>query len=298
MPRLRSARRGFTLPEIVVALTILGIIGLAMVRLIISQSGFTENQMALRNARTVSRNAMNIMLTDLRMVQDNGGLIGAATDSITVRVPMAFGLYCGSGSKTVSLLPVDSAMTALGQYDGWAIRDSVAETYSYKDANAPMALSALPTGNATICTDSVAGPGILSAPYGARVGRIVDMPDSPGGTASPGWPVFVYQVVTYRFEPSSAFAGRTGLFRKIKTGNNNTNWNSDEIIAPFDTSAKFRFYVLNADTAQSAVPAVLNNVRGLQLVLSGSSARSTQGNANAKMAQLVTGVFFKNRRDP
>ena len=293
----RAVRRAFTLVEIVTALTILGIIGLAMVRLIISQSRFTEGQMALRNARTVSRNAMNIMLTDLRMVQDNGGLIGASSDSITVRVPMAFGLLCStSGGATISLLPVDSAMTALGQYDGWAVRDSVAETYSYRDAGTPTALSSLSSGTTTVCTDSVAGPGIFPVTYGARTGRIVNVPDSPGGSSSPGWPVFLYQVVTYRFEPSSAFSGRTGLFRKVKTGSNTVN--SDEIIAPFDTSAKFRYYVLNADTAQSAVPGNLNTVRGLQLFLAGSSARSTAGNANAKMAALVTGVFFKNRRDP
>lgn len=298
MRRHALPRRGFTLIEIITALTILAIIGTAMVRLIISQSSFTEKQMAMRNARTVSRNAMNIMLTDLRMVQDNGGLVGANPDSITVRVPMAFGLLCSTagGGATMALLPVDSAMTALGRYDGWAVRDSVGETYSYKDANTPVALSSLSTGTTTTCTDSVAGPGIFPVTYGTRTGRIISVTESAAGPASPGWPVFLYQVVTYRFEPSSAFSGRTGLFRKIKTGNNSVS--SDEIIAPFDTSAKFRYYVANADTAQSAVPADLNTVRGLQLYLAGSSARSTAGNANAKTATLVTGVFFKNRRDP
>jgi hypothetical protein len=81
----------------------------------------------------------------------------------------------------------------------------------------------------------------------------------------------------------------------VKTGS--TTATVDEIIAPFDTSAKFRYYVLNADTAQTAVPADLNTVRGLQLYLAGSSPRIPQS-GTAAQAALVTGVFFKNRRDP
>src|SRR3954463_12943086 len=129
-------RRAFTLVEILTSLVILGIIGVAFVRLITSQARFTEGQMAMRNARTVSRNAMNIMLTDLRMVQDSGGLVSAASDSVVVRVPVAFGLLCANaaGVATMQLLPVDSAMTAMGQYSGWAYRDSTSGLFFYNDA--------------------------------------------------------------------------------------------------------------------------------------------------------------------
>ena len=295
-------RRGFTLVEILVALLILSIIGGGLVNMILSQTRFAEKQMSSRNARNVSRNAMNIMLTDLRMVQDNGGLIGASNDSVAVRVPVAFGLYCGrvSGINTLSLLPVDSAMTALGYYGGWASRDSTLETYAYNDANSVVPFSSLPAGIATTCTDTIAGPGISTVTFNGRTGKIVQTTDGPVGSPVPGWPVFVYQFVTYRFEASSAFPGRMGLFRKVKSGSNSAK--IDEIIAPFDTSAKFRYYILNADTAQWAPPASdtasLNRVRGLQLYLAGASARTPQTSISATTAALVTGVFFKNRRDP
>jgi prepilin-type N-terminal cleavage/methylation domain-containing protein len=291
------ARRAFTIVEILVAIVLLGIIGGALVRLIIVQSQFTEKQMAARNARAVSRNAMNIMLTDLRMVQDNNGLLGASNDSVTVRVPLAFGLFCArvSGIVTLSLLPVDSAMAALGEYGGWAYRDSTLETYSYADANTPISFNSMTSGVGTVCSNAVGGPGISQVSYQGRTGRVVQTTDGPTGTPIGGWPVFVYQTVTYRFQTSSAFPGRLGLFRKVKTGS--TTATVDEIIAPFDTSAKFRYYVLNADTAQTAVPADLNTVRGLQLYLAGSSPRIPQS-GTATQAALVTGVFFKNRRDP
>ena len=168
--RVGRFRRAFTLIEILVSLALLGIIGLAFVRLITSQARFTEGQMARRNARTVSRNSMNIMLTDLRMVEDNCGLIAASRDSVTVRVPETFGLLCANtgGVTTMQLLPVDSAMVELGYYSGWAYRDSVSGLFQYQDAVTPVALNAIPAGDASICTSTtvvlgVAGPGIQGA---------------------------------------------------------------------------------------------------------------------------------------
>jgi prepilin-type N-terminal cleavage/methylation domain-containing protein len=306
-PRLRHA---FTLIEILTSLAILGIIGLGFVRLILSQSRFTEGQMAMRNARTVSRNAMNIMLTDLRMVQDKGGLQFAARDSVTVRVPVAFGLLCANaaGIATVSLLPVDSAMTDLGWYSGWAFRDSVTGEFTYNNAATPMRFNSLDTGGGTgTCTDSaiVLGqqqPGVLPLTYTTssgttRTGKVVRLTDPVTlGAPNAGWPIFLYQQITYRFDSSTAYPHRVGLFRKIRTNDPNRPL-VDEIVAPFDSSAKFRFYALNADAAQDAVPADLNTVRGLELVLAGSSPRAQQGQKAAEQA-LVTGVFFKNRRDP
>lgn len=305
--RRSALRRAFTLVEIITSLAILGIIGLAFVRIVISQSRFTEGQMALRNARTVSRNAMNILLTDIRMVQDNGGLRFASRDSVTVRVPVAFGLLCANtlGVATMQLLPVDSAMTAMGQYSGWAYRDSVDGLFKYQEAVSPVGFNSLAAGTTTTCTDSttvmgVQRPGILPMTYTAgtttRSSKVIQVND-PVTVAAPnaGWPIFLYQQVTYRFQNSSAYPGRVGLFRKVRQ--NGGTPIVDEIIAPFDTSAKFRFYVLNADVSQAAAPADLNTVRGLELVLAGSSPRAQQGKKSAEQA-LITGVFFKNRRDP
>lgn len=297
-------RRGFTLIEIITSLAILGIIGLAFVRLVISQARFTEGQMALRNARSVSRNAMNIMLTDMRMVQDSGGLLFAKRDSVTMRIPVAFGLLCSNtpGNTTISLLPIDEAQTDLGEYAGWAYRDSASGQFVYNDAATPMTFNSLTIGNSNKCTSNgiVLGqqePGISQITFLGHTGKIVQLGD-PSAVVGPnhGWPVFLYQQVTYRFQGSTAYPGRIGLYRKVKT-NVPTAPIVDEIIAPFDASARFRFYVLNADVAADSAPANLNRVRGLELVLAGSSPRKQQGSSEAQQA-LVTGVFFKNRRDP
>lgn len=298
----QPARRGFTLTEILVALLIVGIIGAAMVRLILVQSRFAETQLAKRNARTVSRNAMNIMLTDLRMVEDTGGLLAASRDSVTVRVPVAFGMICKTGGNAVlSLLPVDSAMLALASYGGWAYRDSTSGVYTYTSATTIQPIANLSySGASTDCTDSTSGPGVLSITYGTRATKIVQVDGATVGVPNPGWPAFIYQNITYKFGSSSTFAGKIGLFRRIKSGGTSLapTYTVDEIIAPFDSSAKFRFYVLNSDTAQSAVPTNLRDVRGIQLVLTGSSQWNTRETGTTRTDPLVTGVFFKNRRDP
>jgi len=294
---ISRGRRGFTLAELLVTMVILGVIGAALVRLILVQARFSEGQMALRDARSVSRNAMNIMLTDLRMVQDYDGLTFASKDSVTVRMPIAFGLLCSTSPQvTMSLVPVDSALSSLGVYAGWAYRDSASGIYKYSVAANPAPINSIPNGLTTLCTDSVTGAGVLPITVGGRSSRMITVPDAPNGTPNAGWPVFIYQRVTYAFDSSKAFPGRIGLFRRLKSATGSTV--SDEIVAPFDTSAKFRFYVLNEDTAQSAVPASLNSVRGLQLVLAGASVTVPRGSSQAKQASLVTGVFFKNRRDP
>lgn len=287
-------RRGFTLVEMLVTLVILGIIGGALVKLVTVQGRFSQTQMALRSARNVSRDAMNIMLTDLRMVQDSGGLVAASRDSVTVRIPLAFGLVCStSGGTTVALLPADSAMTALGVYAGYAIRDSASGLYNYTVAATPLPYNSVANGLAATCVTA----GIDSVKYNGRSTRIVTLTDSPVGTSNVGWPVFIYQLVTYKFASSSAYPGRRGLWRLVKTSNPAAPV-TDEIIAPFDTSSKFRFYALNADKAQDTLPTHLGDVRGIELVLAGSSNEALPNNAQAKQATMVTGVFFKNRRDP
>jgi hypothetical protein len=171
------------------------------------------------------------------------------------------------------------------------------------------ALASTYYGNSGVCTDSlthafgVVGPGILPLSYttttgATRTSSLLAIPHTLLATPpNDGWPVFLYQEITYRFDSSTAYPHRVGLFRKVKAGNA-AGFISDEIIAPFDTAAKFRYYMLNNDAAQDApAPANYNTVRGLELNLAGSSPRAQQGKKAAQDG-LVTGVFFKNRRDP
>lgn len=289
--------RGYTLVELLIAIVILGIIAAAMTRLMVSQANFTSQQAALRGARSVSRDAYNILMTDLRMVQDSGGLMAAKADTIRIRVPMAFGLVCniGAPSTSVSLVPVDSALMALGTYGGVAYRDTTTGVYQWFVATASDAITTEPSPS--ICTDTTAlNPGIFTSSYNGRTGRIVRVKSMPGSTV--GAAMFIWQEITYAFDASVAFPGRgRGLWRTVTGTGAPSTWTRDEIIAPFDTSARFKFYVYNQDTSQVAVPAPISSIRGLDLVLNGLSIRPPSGTTTQKLTKATTSVFFKNRRD-
>ena len=299
--RTHAPRRGYTLVELTIAIVILGIVATAMIRLMVTQANFTSSQAAMRGARSVSRDAYNILMTDLRMVQDSGGLVYAKSDSIKVRVPMAYGLVCsqGAGYTVVSLVPGDSALFALGTYGGVAYRDTLSGVFQFTPVVSGDAITNEPS--TTLCTDSTAGPGIATQSYQAfngaartgKVARVKAMPAAPVGTV-----MFVWQEILYAFDSSAVYPHRgRGLWRTVTgTGAVNT-WTRDEIIAPFDSSARFKFYVYDQDTSQVAVPSPISKIRGFDLVLNGLSVRPPSGDTKQKVTKVTTAVFFKDRRD-
>jgi hypothetical protein len=70
------------------------------------------------------------------------------------------------------------------------------------------------------------------------------------------------------------------------------NGRNEEIMAPFDTSSRFRFYASGSDVSTVAPP-LATAIRGLDLVLAARSPRTTTRDS-AATATVVTSVFFKN----
>ena len=71
---------------------------------------------------------------------------------------------------------------------------------------------------------------------------------------------------------------------------------SEELVAPFASTAKWRFYTLTGgNVAQDAPPASLADIRGLELHLDGISEYAAPGQVSNESAPFTTAVFFKNR---
>ena len=296
----RGLRPGVTLIELVFGLVIVAIVAGGLIKLLTTQGRFADTQEAYRGSRSVSRDAFNIMMTDLRMVQDTLAIQKASPDTITVRVPYAYGIVCGTTASvtTVSLVPADSALQALATYGGVAYRDSVSGVFQFSVKSPGGVATPSTLLQQQACTDSVSGPGISLVSYRGRPGYFVSIVQAAGtptpiSGALPGNPMFMWQEITYAFGPSTAYGSSTrGLYRIVTGGS------TDEIIAPFDTSAHFRFFVLNNDTSQVLAPNNLNTIRGLDLRLNARSPRVPQGSTEPKLSKVMTAVYFKNRRDP
>jgi len=87
-----------------------------------------------------------------------------------------------------------------------------------------------------------------------------------------------------------------GLFRIVS---NAASADTNELIAPFSWSARFSYFTNPAqanDAATTTVPADLNTVRGLKILLAAEAADTVPGYTGPKKSPLTTAVFFKNTR--
>ena len=269
-------RQGFTLVELMIVMVISALVGTAIVRLFVSQAQFFDRQTQSRESRTVSRGALNILMSDLRMVEATGGVVSATADAIVVRVPYAFGVVCVTSlaATTISRLPLDASLYPNEVFSGyaWLNPDGI---YTYVPSNtAPTAGVADNCTNASITT--------------LAKGAVLELAPGTGG-APVASPVFLYQTVTYEFGESEVVPGRLALWRTAAGGA------AEELIAPFDETARFRFFVNNQAAAQDAPPAALGDLRGVELLLPGASERRAVGAQAYATTDLTTAVFFKNR---
>ena len=275
--RLRL-RRGLTIAELLVTLVIAAIIGGAFMRVMVHQSRFMDGQSNSRDARSVSRGALNVMMSELRRVTNPGGVLVATPDSIVVRVPYAFGVLCGSSgaASSISLAPMDSLTYAESGARGYAWRDSTGN-YTYVNGGFTMA-----PGLTTDCT----GAGITTLPRG----KVVTVTPIVHASALPGTPVLLYRRIQYTFAPSVGMPGRRALWRRNVDANTR-----EELVAPFDDDASFGFFLTNATTPQATPPTVLDSIRGLEVRLVGESDRSSFTTGEPTTTELQTAIFFMNR---
>ncbi|HEV8356216.1 MAG TPA: prepilin-type N-terminal cleavage/methylation domain-containing protein [Gemmatimonadales bacterium] len=278
---MSGRRAGVTLIELLVSLVISVIVAAALVRLIMGDMRSAEDREAWRTARLAARSGLTVLTSDLRIVETSGGLEAAAAGGrdLSVGVPYAFGALCATdgSTSTVSLLPTDSAMFAQPGHSGFAWRDDATGGYAYVGGGSHTTGAA-----ATPCTG--AGITVLSG------GQVVTVTGAIPAARPPGTIVFLYRRIRYELKASTAMPGQTALWRTLLTSGR-----TEEIAAPFDAGARFRFYVGTGTTAQATVPSPLSGVSGLELAFDGRSDRTPRGSSGPRVVQFSSSVFFQNR---
>jgi hypothetical protein len=105
--------------------------------------------------------------------------------------------------------------------------------------------------------------------------------------------VLLFRRIRYEFLPSVLVPGSTGLFRTVIYQNGSTT--SEELAAPFASTASFAFFTIESQTAQTSPPADLTTLRGFELHFDGMSERTPSGKTVRATAPFTTAVFFRNR---
>ena len=95
---------------------------------------------------------------------------------------------------------------------------------------------------------------------------------------------------------------RLGLYRTV-SGRGGSDQTTDELIAPFASSARFYYYTMNPygnprDSAVTTPPGNLNNLRGFRIFLPAESSDTMPTRNTPQSATVSTAVFFKNTRFP
>lgn len=269
-------KRGFTLIELLLAMTLTAILATALTRILLSDSRFVSQQDSMMAARNTARAAQNVTSVELRMVSD-GGLVAAAPESVTVRVPYAFGVGCGANgtnsSRVAALTPADSLMYATATPDGLMRREANG-AYVQRSVTGVSGSSEL---------DKCTAENVSLVPGGNLIGI------QPVNTVAAGQIFFLYQTITFRFSASTELPGRIGLWRRVNSGA------YEELVAPFDSTSRFRFLVGASPQPVDVAPADLSTVAGLELHLVAESYVIPQGKSTYSKFGMPIQTTFLNR---
>lgn len=270
---------GFSLIELLIAMLAGSVLIGTLVALFISQLGFYRQDEAMRDARTGARAALNVLTSDLRMVEGAGGVVSASSTDVTLRVPYLFGVICQSSAAQtdVSLFPADSVTVATAGFSGWGRRNPTTGDWTYAESS--------PTLTAIDTSTCVARS--VTTLTGGRTLRITP----GGGVLAPGTPVMLFQRIRYRFAESTSLPGRIGLFRTIVASDSEA-----ELVSPFTDTARFRFFT-SWTTAVDSPPADLSTIRGLEIHLNAESVDDAPSGGEPYPFSLVSSVFFMNPND-
>jgi prepilin-type N-terminal cleavage/methylation domain-containing protein len=123
----RRAARGFTLVELLVTITILGVMGTMVAQLMMSQQRFSQRMSDQSQVRRELRSAVGTLPTELRGVAAASGDISAfAASSLAFRSTLGTSFVCARSSSTsVDVPPLNTARIITSN---WVVTPAIGDT--------------------------------------------------------------------------------------------------------------------------------------------------------------------------
>jgi prepilin-type N-terminal cleavage/methylation domain-containing protein len=282
-------RRGFTLIEIMMALTIMLIVMGAVYKLILSTQRLSRGQAERVSLQSNVRIGSLVVLSDLRELNtvaggsaDQNDILAIAATGITYRAMRGIGFVCQAPTATEIRI---SRSSFSGYRDPQAARDSL---YVFIDGNPdtelddawlPLAITAVST--ATAC------PGIIGA------GITLSTPNTASlvGLAT-GTPIRLYEVMEIKLHPAD---GKSWLgARSVSAGES-----IQPVLGPLADADGFLLSYLDAGGGVTADRTAIKSIRvTLRGISDGAIQAGIQGSPTHLQEELVSQVALRNAFRP
>jgi type II secretory pathway pseudopilin PulG len=249
MTRLRSA--GFTIVEILITIVVAGVLGAALMSLVLGQQRFYGHSDDTINAQQNLRAAMDLMATELRMASPTDVMV-ARSDSVVVRSDILRAVVCDvTAGDEATVFVYDSVTSANlpSGFRGTAYSGAYDSTFVYGDNFTPTNS----TGGAAqaTCTANGAPTGQPAWTYRRTTGWTGEFGAVPDRGSLIRW----YGSLAYSFGTSGSNTG-DALWR-----------NADELVTPFEVGAVFRYVMANGSVQNSVGGGQLANIRQIRVVV-------------------------------
>jgi prepilin-type N-terminal cleavage/methylation domain-containing protein len=284
-----AEREGFTLIELLVALVISGVVISVLFQVLSGQGRYVEMQSAREEVQQNTRAALELIGSELRTLPPGGGIVRAATDSVTIRVPRIWGVVCNVSGPT----SLDVAVPAAGGAS-YATNLGTGLVVNLGDAGSPVW-----TGAVGVTTIGAANAACAGEPLPAGVQRrTLSLSGTPqNGTDLPevGNVAYIYDQITYRSGTSS---GVPGVWVQRRVGDASGSSNQPMAGPILEGGGGLRFtYFADGSSVPLATPIsdpnILGSVTRVSVVVN-SVSRRRFGDEHQSKADTVL-VSLRNR---
>lgn len=249
--RSRQAEGGFTLIEVLIALTISGIIAAALVSLLVGQSRFYNRTDHQLNAEQVAQATFDLLSTELRMATGSD-LLAAESDSLALRFDVLQAIVCDPVSSSAAAIYVfdRSANAGLaGSFVGIAVSGPYEANFAYADNWNPTP-TATGSGPQSDCVAAgVPGTGSTSdyLEISGWTSQFATLPER-------GALVRAYGKLSYHIAASSFLPSGWAVWR----GN-------QELVGPFESGAAFAYVRSDGSVVSSVSSSDFDDVVAVRL---------------------------------
>lgn len=298
----KAKPKGFTIVEFLIAITLFGVIMAATVGLLMSQRGLYGTQTDKMQLQQSIRASVDLISSELRTVPP-GGILAGRPDSVTVHLPIRWGLVCGQA------LDASGAEMFLRAAEDALFEDQIQAGYGIKEPGGNWVYHAeadtlwggtLYAETPFFCKEGAGAKFQASTTYNkdgtvaiyadtasADYPRFVNFTTHTGASPVVASEFIVYTDVTYQFANSTFNPGTRALFRKMPGI-------SQELTGFFSASAGFEYLLDNGTVTDNVGVGNLLEVIEIRVKAVGSKESVASGTSRTLEYDATVVVPLRN----